>query len=210
MDSLIFTPADIDKILDSLEEHINKIDKFNNNYDFRIYNEFLSYFSTLDEIDFHKLAISSTYIFGTMPTTSAINSEHFYFAQRILNNNRRNFKELEDNEYLTLVKCMNNSVIATSKLLHLIYPKSYPAINGRIKNYFKSNGLLETVYKKTYSKEKEIQQYKLYRNICTEIILSERFTHNLHFQALRKMDENFGYSHYKLLEQIFYYFGKNI
>lgn len=72
MDSLIFTPADIDKILDSLEEHINKIDKFNNDYDFRIYNEFLSYFSTLDEIDFHKLAISSTYIFGTMPTTSAI------------------------------------------------------------------------------------------------------------------------------------------
>lgn len=210
MDSFIFTQVDIDKILDSLEEHIDKIDKFNNEYDFSIYSAFLYYFRTLDEIDFYKLAISSTYIFGTISTTSVINGEHSYFAQRILNNNRRDFKELEDNEYLTLVKCMNNSVIATSKLLHLIYPNYYPVINTRIKNYFKSNGLIDKVYKKTNSKEKEIQQYKLYKEICKEIILSDRFTHNLHFKAQEKMDKDFCNSRYKLLEQMFYYFGRNI
>ena len=44
MDSLVFTQADIDKILNSLEEHLNKPDKINNGYELETYKNFLYFF----------------------------------------------------------------------------------------------------------------------------------------------------------------------
>ena len=208
MNTPIFTESDITKILNSLEFNLDKIDKFDNDYDLKIYREFLYYFRLVSEINFHVLAISSNYICGTIPTTFKVKEEDLYFAQKILNDKVRNNEELTDDEYLTIVRCMNNSVIATSKLLHLIQPENYPILNTKIKNYFKSNDLINDVYKKTNSKEKEIQQYKIYKDICTKIICNEKFKHHLRFQALNKIDENDSYSSFKVLELMFYHFSK--
>lgn len=209
MDSLIFTQADIDKILNSLEEHLNKPDKINNGYELETYKNFLYFFRNFSEIDFYALSISSNYVCGTIPTTFSINNREIFFALRILNDKVLKNKELNDDDYLTLVRCMNNSIIATSKLLHLIRPGNYPVINSRIKNYFKLNNLLETVYKKTNSKEKEIQQYKLYRDICIKVISNDRFTGRLDFLAFSKMAEPDNYTSFKILEETFYYYSTN-
>jgi hypothetical protein len=202
----IFRESDITKILNCLQNHLDKIDKFDNNYELKIYKEFLYYFRNLNEIDFHALAISSSYICGTIPSTFKLSEQDLCFALKIINDKVQKNIELNDDEYLILVKCMNNSVIATSKLLHLLQPNNYPIINSRIKKYFKSNGLVNSIYKRTKSKEEEIKQYKLYRDICTKIICSEEFKHNLHFQALNKTNEKDSYSSFKVLEQMIYNF----
>jgi hypothetical protein len=108
----IFRESDITKILNCLQNHLDKIDKFDNNYELKIYKEFLYYFRNLNEIDFHALAISSNYICGTIPSTFKLSEQDLYFALRIINDKVQKNIELNDDEYLILVKCMNNSVIA--------------------------------------------------------------------------------------------------
>lgn len=160
MNLIPFTDIDINKIIDSLEFHLSKMNRFDDTYYFDSYFEFLKYFEKLDTIDYHSLVISSHFTYGWMPTIINLDGNYTTESIHILNKIKNN-NEMNNDEYLTLVRCINNSIVGVSKLLHFIQPKQYPIFDSRIKNYFKSNGLLHSVYKHTNSKEKDIQQYQI-------------------------------------------------
>lgn len=91
-------------------------------------------------------------------------------------NKVKNHIEINNIEYGKLVDCINNSIVGVSKLIHFINPTDYPIFDSRIKNYFKENHLLESIWKPTYqNKNKDVKQYQLYRDICLEMISDDRF-----------------------------------
>ena len=207
MNLIPFTDTDINNIIDSLEYHLSKIDRFEETYYFDSYFEFLKYFEELDKVDYHSLVISSHFTYGWMPTIITLDRNYTTESIHILNKVKNN-NEINNTEYLTLVKCINNSIVGVSKLLHFIQPKQYPIFDSRIKNYFKSNDLLHSVYKHTTSKEKDIQQYQIFRGICMEIICNHRFN-RIYDESLMKLGINKDLTKMRVLENLFFTFGKN-
>ena len=132
-----FDNNDINQILDTLELNLSKLDKFENTYYFDSYFEFLKYFDELEKIDYHSLVISSHFTYGWMPTIITLDPKYMNESILILNK-VKNSNEMNNDEYLILVKCINNSIVGVSKLLHFIKPKQYPIFDSRIKKYFKN------------------------------------------------------------------------
>lgn len=206
MNLIQFTQEDIELIIDSLEHNLNNIDKFDNTYYFDSYFEFLKYFENKTEITYHDLVISSHFTYGWMPTIINLDKNFTEDTRIILNKILDNY-EINNDEYLTLVKCINNSIVGVSKLLHFIQPKKYPIFDSRIKNYFKTNNLLHSVYKHTTTKEKDIFQYQIFRSLCMEIICNDRFK-RLQENTISKLGINKELTPMRLLENLFFYFGK--
>ena len=190
--SIIILDTDIEKIIDSLESNLSSIDRFTNedNKYFDSYFEFVKYFERIETIDYHSLVISSYFTYGWMPTILK-NFDTENDVKKTINifNKVKNNIEIDNGEYYSLIKCINNSIVGVSKLLHFINPTQYPIFDSRIKNYFKNNNSLNLdsdkkhlIWKLTYQNKnteplarKDIEQYKLYRYICSQIIKNDRF-----------------------------------
>lgn len=201
-----FDNNDINQILDTLELNLSKLDKFENTYYFDSYFEFLKYFDELEKIDYHSLVISSHFTYGWMPTIITLDPKYMNESILILNK-VKNSNEMNNDEYLILVKCINNSIVGVSKLLHFIKPKQYPIFDSRIKKYFKNHSLLHSVYKQTSTKKQEIQQYQIFRGICFEIICHDRFN-KIYYESIVKLGINKDLTKMRVLENLFFYFGK--
>ena len=98
---------------------------------------------------------------------------------------------------------------ACSKIqINFINPIQYPIFDSRIKNYFKTNNLSESVWKPTYqSKTKDIQQYKFYRDICLTITNDSRFE-SIYKQAVKKLGLDRQLTPLRVLESLLFAFGK--
>ena len=206
MKIISFNENDINKIIDTLECDLSKIDKFENTYYFDSYFEFLKYFEKLEKIDYHSLIISSHFTYGWMPTILTLDASRINKSIDVLNKAKSN-QPVNNDECLELVKCVNNSIVGVSKLLHFIQPTQYPIFDSRIKKYFKSNKLLYSVYKHTTGKTQEIQQYQIFRDICFEIIRHDRFK-KIYDESILKLGINRDLTEMRVLENLFFYFGK--
>lgn len=204
-----YNDIDINNIIDNLEFHLNKIDKFEDTQYFDSYFEFLKYFDDIEIINYHSLVISSYFTYGWMPTILKKFNMDGDVSKSISAFNKVKQKiEIDDEEYMNLIKCINNSIVGISKLLHFINPTEYPIFDSRIKSYFKNNDLIESVWKPTYqNKSKDIQQYKIYRSICLEIISNHRFN-RIYDESLIKLSLSKPLTKMRVLENLFFTFGK--
>lgn len=204
-----YTNTDINNIIDSLEFHLSNIDRFEDTQYFDSYFEFVKYFENIETIDYHSLVISSYFTYGWMPTILKkfdIDSD-ITKPLTVFNKVKKNVS-IDDNEYMSLVKCVNNSIVGVSKLLHFINPIQYPIFDSRIKNYFKINNLLDSLWKPTYqNKDKDIQQYKTYRDICLTIINDGRFD-SIYDMSIQKLGLDRDLTKMRVLENMFFTFGK--
>ena len=108
------------------------IDK-NDSY-LKAYPEFITYFEINNPIEKHHLIIGSHFIYGWMPTILTLKLDNIEEVLRLLNE-VRNGKVLNEAELETLKKCINNSMVGLSKLLHFINPVNYAIWDSRILNY---------------------------------------------------------------------------
>lgn len=95
------------------------------------YPEFIQYFRNIDRIERHHLIISSHFIYGWMPTILNIDLKSINEVLRLLNEVKSG-KLLTVEELMILKKCINNSLVGLSKLLHFINPRSYAIWDSRI------------------------------------------------------------------------------
>lgn len=204
-----YKDTDINNIIDNLESHLSKVDKFEDTQYFDSYFEFLKYFDDIEAIDYHSLVISSYFTYGWMPTIlKKFDMDGDVSKPISVFNKVKQHIEIDDEEYMSLVKCVNNSIVGVSKLIHFINPTEYPIFDSRIKTYFKDNDLIESVWKPTYqNKNKDIQQYKTYRSICLEIISNHRFN-RIYDESLMKLGLNKPLTQMRVLENLFFTFGK--
>jgi len=222
--SIIIIDTDIEKIIDSLESNLSSIDRFTNedNKYFDSYFEFVKYFEEIATIDYHSLVISSYFTYGWMPTIlKNFDTENDVKKSIDIFNKVKNNIEIDNGEYYSLIKCINNSIVGVSKLLHFINPTQYPIFDSRIKNYFKNNNSLNLdsdkkhlIWKLTYQNKdtgslarKDIEQYKLYRYICSQIIKNDRFN-KIYIEAVEKLSVRGNLTEMRVLENMFFYFGK--
>ena len=205
-----FTDTDIKMIITSLELHLSKIDKFDDTKYFNSYFEFLKYFDDINIIDYHSLVISSYFTYGWMPTilknfdmNNDVNKAIDVF------NKVKNDIDINDKELYILIKCINNSIVGTSKLLHFINPNNYPIYDSRIKNYFKNNDLLKSIWKPTYqNKDKDVTQYQTYRKICLEILNNDRYD-KIYNESIQKLNLKQPLTKMRVLENLFFTFGED-
>lgn len=197
---------DVDLIFNALNNYTIQFD--DTSY-FDSYFEFIEFFKKVDLIDKHSLIISSYFTYGWMPTIL----KKFNITQNmdvvISNLNKvKNQIELNDVDYLELVKCINNSIVGVSKLLHFINPIKYPIFDSRIKKFFKYNKISKSIWKPTYqNKEKDIEQYKLYRTLCLKIISDSRFE-RIYNESIQQLGFKQNITKMRVLENLFFTFGK--
>lgn len=202
-----FNKKDIDLVFESLKNY--KIEFENISY-FESYFEFVEFFKRIETIDYHSLVISSYFTYGWMPTIlKKFNTKDNIDDVITILNKVKNHIEINNIEYGKLVDCINNSIVGVSKLIHFINPTDYPIFDSRIKNYFKENHLLESIWKPTYqNKNKDVKQYQLYRDICFEMISDDRFQ-KIYDESIKQLGFDRDITKMRVLENLFFTFGKN-
>ncbi len=157
------------------------------------YPEFLKYFENIEVIKKHHLIISSHFTYGWMPTIINLEMSQIDKVLPLLNSVKSG--NLLNKEEIGLIKkCINNSLVGASKLLHFISPKNYAIWDSRVFRYLtekKSDyGISDVQYYLEYldgvkiiSENKEYPKihsfisskfnYKLYPTRVIEIIMFE-------------------------------------
>jgi len=108
---------------------MDKSDSYLESYPF-----FTNYFSELSPIEESNLAISSHFIYGWMPTIIHLNKEDLVKVLYLLNSVKSGHI-IDAKDSLILKKCINNSLVGLSKLLHFINPEQYAIWDSRIYRY---------------------------------------------------------------------------
>lgn len=109
-------------ITDAKSIDFSKVRKSN----FISYKSFIEYFKDIKgELTKHNLIIGINFTYGWMPTIFKFKNFELYEIVLILNK-ARNIELLNESELDIIRKCLNNSLVGTSKLLHFINPNKYP------------------------------------------------------------------------------------
>ena len=95
------------------------------------YPEFISYFQDINELTKHDLIIASHFVYGWMPTIINLKLDEIDKVLKYLNNAKNGYI-LKAIELELLKKCINNSLVGVSKLLHFINPVDYAIWDSRI------------------------------------------------------------------------------
>ncbi len=171
--------------------------------DFLSYDEFIKYFEKLEKIDDHNFIIGASFSYSWMPTIlKNLNPSEISECVKILNRVKKGAKiELKDIE--TLQKCINNSVIGASKLLHFVNPEIYPILDSRVFSYMFS-----------YIKEKKPTEikpkhYSDYISWCEEIIKEKEFN-EIYENVKKKIGKEGKISKIRALDLIAYTKGKEL
>ena len=105
------------------------------------YNEFIKFFRNKDGIDKEDFIIGCHFVYGWMPTV--LNLDLTYFDEYHILSNLFKVKNgnylLSKEELGQINKCINNSMVGTSKLLHFINPNIYAIWDSKIFSYFFPN-----------------------------------------------------------------------
>jgi len=153
---------------DRIREDVHKIGFISVDSYILSYQEFLEFFRLIDgKIDRHHLFISSHFVYGWMPTIIDLNITDIDNVLRLLNE-VKNGKKLNSKELDVIKKCMNNSMVGASKLLHFINPKDYAIWDSRIVRYITGN-------KSSYGIDNS-DNYNEYLERITDIINADGFT----------------------------------
>ena len=179
----------IDKIIeDASKIKIEKNASFINSY-----QEFVKYFSEINELDKHHIIIGSHFTYGWMPTIIELKNDSIDGIVRILNE-VKNGKRLSSEELNQLRIGINNSLVGSSKLLHFINPDNYAIWDSRVYKYLTN---LEPY-------DYRINNYEAYQNYLK---LCHKLTTNTQFEQINNdIDEQTGYkvSKFRAIEIIMY------
>ncbi len=135
------------------------------------YPEFIKYLKGNNPIKEHELIIASHFVYSWMPTIIKIDLSEKNQVLDILNEVKSNkLFTLTIKELKILKRCINNSIVGVSKLLHFIAPKKYAIWDSRILRYStgqKSQYHIgnEKLYLEYLSKVKEIAKDKDYKKV---------------------------------------------
>ena len=99
-----------------------------------VYSEFLKYFESVNLIEKHHLFISSHFVYGWMPTMIQLDTKNLDEVLSALNAVKAGHT-LTENQLEMIKKCVNNSMVGASKLLHFINPNLYAIWDSRIFRY---------------------------------------------------------------------------
>jgi hypothetical protein len=148
----------------------------------KTYPEFVTYFTKINLIEKHHLFIASHFVYGWMPTIIKLNTTDIDKVLILLNKAKNNHLLVAD-ELEVIKKCLNNSLVGTSKILHFINPKLYAIWDSKIFRY---------IYKHEKKSTYGIANPQLYLNYLTE---------------LKSIINNFGYNdlHSKIEKKITYH-----
>ncbi len=154
-----------------------------------VYPEFIKYFDSISgTIDEHHLVISSHFVYGWMPTILNLNLENKGQVLSLLNAVKKGHL-LTFDEIDILKKCINNSLVGLSKLLHFINPTDYAIWDSRIFRYITEKksqygiGKLES-YLEYLQKMKEISKNENYYKIHE--LVSKHFDYEI--QPMRAIE----------------------
>ena len=100
----------------------------------KTYPEFITFFKNINTISKHDLVISSHFVYGWMPTIIDLKFEEMKEVLIYLNEAKKG-SILNVNQLELLKKCINNSLVGLSKLLHFINPIDYAIWDSRIYRY---------------------------------------------------------------------------
>jgi hypothetical protein len=143
------------------------------------YPEFIKYFKRTNSIEKHHLIIGSHFVYGWMPTIIDLNISKLKDILNLLNEVKKG-KILNAQELEILKKCINNSMVGVSKLLHFINPENYAIWDSRILKFC-------TGQSSQYGIEKP-QNYLVYIDKLNEFIVHPNYDQ---FHAL--VEEKLGY-----------------
>ena len=169
-----------------------------NSSDFISYPEFIKYFDGIDEIKMHDLIIGINFTYGWMPTIFNFKSNKLNKILIILNSAKNGIRPTES-ELGLLKKCLNNSLVGTSKLLHFINPQSFSIWDSRIYRYLRN----ETPHKYRLEKPK---LYIEFLSFCDFIIEQPEYD-KVHSSMLQKVGHNM--SKYRTIDLLMYLNGGN-
>lgn len=146
----------------------------------RTYPEFIKYFQKIDKIDEHHLNIASHFVYGWMPTIIHLDLGSLDKVLLLLNDVKSG-RLLNEHELETLKKCINNSMVGTSKLLHFINPNDYAIWDSRIFRYVtkkkSSYGIDKpSTYLKYLGEIKKIKENINYDNLHSAISKNFNYT----------------------------------
>lgn len=131
------------------------------------YAEFRKYFENIDKIEKHHLIIASHFVYGWMPTTLHLDKGNIDEVLILLNSAKAGHR-MTIEELLTVKKCVNNSLVGLSKLLHFINPRDYAIWDSHIFRYLtekKSSYGIDnpTLYLEYLNGINDISEHKDYR-----------------------------------------------
>lgn len=159
-----------------LKDYENVNFSTNNSYS-QSYPYFIDYFESLGYIEKKHLIIWGHFVYGWMPTVLSLNWEHINQVLQYVNA-AKNWYILQEKELEIMKKCINNSMVWASKLLHFINPQDYAIWDSRIYRYIywksTSYGINKTKLYAEYVQElKMVSQSKdglhLYKEISKRI-----------------------------------------
>ena len=167
--------------------------KFIRKSDLTSYKEFIKYFRDLTDIKEHNLVIGINFTYGWMPTIFEFTSNEISSAVSLLNS-ARSGNMLTSEELNVLKNLFNNSLVGSSKLLHVINPEKYAIWDSRVFSYLTK--------KKPY--ENQIgnpESYLTYLKWINSVIQLKRY-HELKCD----IQKNVGYdmSDYRIVELVMY------
>ncbi len=137
------------------------------------YPFFIKYFKNIEKIKVDNLIVGTHFVYGWMPTVLNLNVTELKDVLSILNEAKKGFI-LNEDELLKLKKCINNSLVGTSKLLHFINPDKYAIWDSNIYRYIFGNYSLVRIEKPvlylSYLKELEkISKQKDFKDFYSKV-----------------------------------------
>lgn len=125
---------DATKFTSDLELLTGKESHINTSY-LLSYNYFVDYFKKLTFVKEEHVAIAAHFVYGWMPTILDLDHAKIDKVAASLNKIKNN-EGLSVTELETVKKCVNNSLVGASKLLHFVSPNHYAIWDSNIFRYF--------------------------------------------------------------------------
>lgn len=120
--------------LEKLKSELNEIEIKEEDSYLKSYQHFIDYFSGKKELTTQDLVIGSHFVYGWMPTILKLGLIDSEKVLLILNKAKTEVM-ITPEEFGIVIKCVNNSVVGASKLLHFINPVQYAIWDKRINRY---------------------------------------------------------------------------
>lgn len=156
------------------------------------YSYFLKYFSDKEQLTEQDLIIGANFTYGWMPTILNFKSKKFVLAVSILNS-ARSSNRISDEDLLTLVTLINNSLVGVSKLLHFVNPNVYAIWDSRVCNFLTG---------KSYNqKVQNIDLFWSYLDLCKRVSADPEFV-SIHRNYIKKI--KFKITPMRTVEQIMF------
>lgn len=175
----------------SRDENIINISK--NDTGYISYLEFLKYFSDLNKITRHNVIIGINLVYAWMPTIFNFRSNDIDSTLNILNKAKKG-EVPSENDLNVLIKCFNNSLVGTSKLLHIINPEVFAIWDSRVFHYLTN--------KKPYPyKINNCKWFLDYLKFCKHITKNPKYV-KIHESIVKKV--GYEMSKFRTLELIMY------